>query len=45
MGWGSGILVRCPACKKFAEVGKKHKCPKGRNRDPFVDPQYEKKDK
>jgi hypothetical protein len=29
---------RCPACKKFVVEGTKHRCPKGRNRDPFVDP-------
>jgi hypothetical protein len=29
---------RCPACKKFVVEGTKHRCPEGRNRDPFVDP-------
>jgi len=43
--WGSGTLVRCPACKKFATVGQKHVCPQGRNRDPFVDPVYERNGK
>jgi hypothetical protein len=45
MEWGTGIDIRCPACDKFATVGKKHDCPKGRNRDPFVDPLYERNGK
>lgn len=38
MSWGSQKRSRCPACKQFATEGKKHDCPKGRNRDPFVNP-------
>lgn len=32
---------RGPACKKFVTEGTKHVCPKGRHRDPFVNPAEE----
>lgn len=29
---------RCPACEDFVTEGTKHVCPKGRHRDPFINP-------
>lgn len=35
----SGVIrSRCPACKKFVNEGSNHKCPKGRHRNPFINP-------
>jgi len=37
------VRSRCPACRAMVVEGSKHKCPMGRDRDPFVNPLMEKK--
>ena len=34
---------RCPACEKMVTEGTKHKCPNGRDRDPFINPAVDRK--
>lgn len=32
---------RCPGCDNFVLEGTEHKCPRGRDRDPFENPAVE----